>query len=261
MITIDFGDGRRLTRTITGNSVHFVLDAEGRPVDAIPGLSPPPVFERLSERAAALALRTQGAWGAERAAILREHHQGRLAELEAAWAAELRAIGEDPSDMPLGTGGRGRVRRPAAREAMPLAISKMKIEGPMLGGLGELGGGAREPLAPAIWERLGARHRGEARLQPASLRAMAALEETSPAMIAASEASLAVDGVRSEYELHREIHRWFAGDEVGELPALARRIYDELFLTPASDPNLGLAPPEVFAGLPAGGWTGTPGRE
>ena len=102
---------------------------------------------------------------------------------------------------------------------------------------------------------------GEARLAPASLRAMAALEAIDPAMIAASEASLAVDGVRSEYELHRAIHRWFAAGEVGELEALGRRIYDELFLTPAADPNLGLAPPEVFAGLPAGGWSRTPDRE
>lgn len=28
--TIDFGDGRKVTRTITGNSIHYVLDAEGR---------------------------------------------------------------------------------------------------------------------------------------------------------------------------------------------------------------------------------------
>jgi hypothetical protein len=40
-ITIDFGDGRKLETTITGNSIHYVLDAEGRPVDALPGLYGP----------------------------------------------------------------------------------------------------------------------------------------------------------------------------------------------------------------------------
>ena len=30
-VTIDFGDGRKLERTLTGNSIHYVLDAEGRP--------------------------------------------------------------------------------------------------------------------------------------------------------------------------------------------------------------------------------------
>lgn len=29
-VTIDFGDGRKLERTITGNSIHYILDAEGR---------------------------------------------------------------------------------------------------------------------------------------------------------------------------------------------------------------------------------------
>ncbi len=37
-VTIDFGDGRKLEGTITGNSIHYVLDAEGQALDALPGL-------------------------------------------------------------------------------------------------------------------------------------------------------------------------------------------------------------------------------
>jgi hypothetical protein len=40
-ITLDFGDGRVVQRTITGNSVHYVLDSQGRMVDALPGLYGP----------------------------------------------------------------------------------------------------------------------------------------------------------------------------------------------------------------------------
>ena len=43
-VTIDFGDGRLVERTITGNSVHVVLDPNGRAVDALPGLLAPDVF-------------------------------------------------------------------------------------------------------------------------------------------------------------------------------------------------------------------------
>ena len=46
-ITIEFGDGRRIQRTITGNSLHLVLDGNGRPIDALPGLVSPDVFYRL----------------------------------------------------------------------------------------------------------------------------------------------------------------------------------------------------------------------
>ena len=37
-LTVDYGDGRKLVRTVTGNSVHYVLDAQGRTIDAIPGV-------------------------------------------------------------------------------------------------------------------------------------------------------------------------------------------------------------------------------
>jgi hypothetical protein len=49
-VTIDFGDGRRVQRTLTGNSVHLVLDGRGRPVDALPGLMARDVFlEQLAQ--------------------------------------------------------------------------------------------------------------------------------------------------------------------------------------------------------------------
>ena len=60
-VTIDFGDGRRLERTLTGNSVHLVLDRYGRPVDALPGLMSREVFlEQLAQaRSFALADRRE----------------------------------------------------------------------------------------------------------------------------------------------------------------------------------------------------------
>ncbi len=34
-VTIDFGDGRKLERTLTGNSIHYILNSDGRPIDAL----------------------------------------------------------------------------------------------------------------------------------------------------------------------------------------------------------------------------------
>jgi hypothetical protein len=44
LVTIDLGDGRKIEKPITGNSVHVVLDARGRVVDALPGLCDPDAF-------------------------------------------------------------------------------------------------------------------------------------------------------------------------------------------------------------------------
>jgi hypothetical protein len=54
LITIDFGD-RKMTKPITGNSLHLVLDTDGRPVDVLPGLVDVATFERLLVQAATLA--------------------------------------------------------------------------------------------------------------------------------------------------------------------------------------------------------------
>ncbi len=56
IVTIDFGRGKKLVRPLTGNSVHLVLDASGRPVDALPGLVDPAVFVAQLTRAHAYAI-------------------------------------------------------------------------------------------------------------------------------------------------------------------------------------------------------------
>ncbi len=54
-VTIDFGNGTTLVKTLTGNSAHLVLDSHGRPVDALPGLFSADVFVQLLARSLALA--------------------------------------------------------------------------------------------------------------------------------------------------------------------------------------------------------------
>jgi hypothetical protein len=55
IVTIDFGDGRRIVKPLTGNSAHLVLDAAGRPVDALPGLFDAATFAQLLGRAHEMA--------------------------------------------------------------------------------------------------------------------------------------------------------------------------------------------------------------
>jgi hypothetical protein len=55
-VTIDFGGGKTLVKTLTGNSTHLVLDMYGRPVDALPGLFSAEVFAQLLARAHAMAM-------------------------------------------------------------------------------------------------------------------------------------------------------------------------------------------------------------
>jgi hypothetical protein len=54
-VTIDFGNGRTLVRTITGNSLHAVLRSDGKPVDAVLGLLSADAFVQALRRAQPMA--------------------------------------------------------------------------------------------------------------------------------------------------------------------------------------------------------------
>lgn len=254
-ITIDYGDGRSVVTTITGNSVHYVLDATGRPVDAIPGLVHPRAFVDDLQRAAVLARVTAGLTGEPLAAALRRHHDERLGALARAWDSELLAVDEGPQPRrPTQL-----VPRPRAGQAAPIAISKMAIEAPMLGRIGE-------PAQPvddaALWDRLAARHESDVTFSAASLamleqqqwrsgdRAQDAADHATA--LATLRRAVALDTLRNEFELHRQIHaRLSAAPQT--LDDLNAWIYGDLFLTPRSDPWLGLAAPTIVSGLPGGG--------
>lgn len=259
-LSIDLGDGRTITSTITGNSAHFVLDPRGRPVDVLPGLLAPKAFTDALLRAEPLARGAARLDGDARRDLLARHHAARLAELDLAWAREFAALGERGRPTPQAR----RADRPAPRagQAAPIAITKAAVELPTLVQQGE-------PLAPdpaaEHFERIAAAHAPTIALARASLGLMRTQQWRSgdpkrdAADFAAAQAglrrTLALDTLRNEHEIHRKIHDWFATGAAAplDLPALTRRVYDELFLTPRSDPWLGLADPATYGALVGGG--------
>lgn len=107
-VTIDFGNGKKLERTLTGNSAHLVLDMYGRPVDALPGLFSADVFLPLLVRAAAFGT-------ADRGRLARMHADAR----------------EPLPPPPLPT---------RAVEASMLAMTKHRVESSTLRGVRPIGG-------------------------------------------------------------------------------------------------------------------------
>ncbi len=288
-ITIDLGDGRRVETTITGNSAHLVLDSAGRPVDVLPGLTTPQQFLADLQRAGVLARSVADKDNTTRAQALRRHHETRREALETSWNATLAAVGQPPRPLPRPSSASspsmpsapslpGQAipvvaraaanapaparRAPRAGQAAMLAPSKSSVEVPMLLLLGE----AVEPLSEsALWEQLVDRRAAEVVLSPASLALVARQQWRSgdttedaaeqALALAGLRRSLALDGLYNEFALHAEVHRWFAEGDAAGLDAanLSLGVYRDLFLTPHTDPWLGLAAPSVYTGLVAGG--------
>jgi hypothetical protein len=217
VMTIDFGDGRKLVQTITGNSIHYVLGEDGSVIDAIPGLYSPAAFiDRLD-------------W----------------AKSQARASAQIRAVNHRAASRRTGislpTGG-GRSAVPA-REAIAIAATKSVVEAPKLGlRIPARGGEGDEGV------QLAEETKDLMRIQNPSLSARQ-LEE----MMVNLKKSIALDAAQNENELHRRIHQRLAAAPSISWDELNAWVYAELFATPASDPWLGLHDPTVFTGLDRGG--------
>jgi hypothetical protein len=253
-LVIDFGDGRKMERTLTGNSIHYVLSPDGQVVDAIPGVYGPAAFLKQLTRgvsAASILIRTKP--DDRRIEELRSYHRTRVAELEREWQNDVQRAGlqTPPSrEIPKPTG-----LAPSAQAAAAASISKaLVVERPMLRGLSHPW--ALESIGnDPGWSAIARLYQDETSLDMSTRRLMTrkdpALRGRVMAMaINGFQFAIAEDTVRDEYVYHAAIHRWLAGS--GPMPtvdALNDRVYAELFLTPGWDQWLGLRPASSYSGI------------
>ncbi len=263
-ITIDFGDGRKIERTVTGNSIHYILDTEGRLLDAIPGLYGPAAFLRALNEGEQFFKQVNSATAAQRFDVLHKYHRARANAIQVAWYHDTQKIGGAiPEGLRLRDGAEGQ-----ALEIMPIAITKAVTEASMLramvGGAEALGR-VTDELA---WNKIAAMHSADSELDAASIglikrqtqklfvegRTSAGSQATFDNLIRKLQASVALDTVRNEYLLRTKLHAWLVRGLRGQdVDAFNERVYAELFLTPSSDPWLGLLTPEAYTALENGG--------
>lgn len=266
-VTIDFGDGRKLERTVTGNSIHYILDSEGRTIDALPGLYGPQAFLRALVETEGAVKRFANLDSAKLRAELVAYHRGRLNSIHGSWLIDTKAIGGRlPEGLRVESGQNSST--PSAISIASLAITKMVTEASMLRSLVATGDAMAAVTDQAAWNKIALLHMADARLDALSTgliqRQIRNLlltwgsdtkpETTLSNLMQKLQMNIALDTVRNEYMLHRTLYAWLIVDSGrGDLEALNKRVYAELFLTPGSDPWLGLFSPETYMALENGG--------
>jgi hypothetical protein len=289
-VTIDFGDGRKLERTLTGNSAHYVLASDGTPLDVLPGLYSPLAFRQWLWTGATFFGKYEQASLADRGMLLQAFHAYERDGLLRRWDLDIQRLGAGKADLVTtrinGAIESARLAGEAAPPALPpkavaaakVAVGKSAAEAPMLR-FANLGGTWMERgMDEELWQAVANLHREEVKLDEASV---AVVRKEFPAAVAmrvaeskrkqedpvlrlvrSFEDSMTLDTVRNEYLLHRKIHeRFAAGDDVtADVNQLNEWVYAVLFLTPSSDPWLGLAPNDVYTALENDGRT-EPARE
>ena len=284
-VTIDYGDGRRLERTATGNSAHYILDEDGNVLDVLPGLYAPTAFVRELEGSLALAASVRDKSDEERAKLLVDYHGQRVIAAKRDWEglagmrwipgaaqlltqsplaeAQLRTTAKVATELP--------VVRFFAKGLAPEAVSEDQIEmwataGQVLYGIGDLThatplqtlrveltmGRAQLPAPPPVLDE--ASRALVVRLHNGVPRELRATGKQLDAMIARLEQAIVADSALNQLRLRPQIGREIVrrGGRT-DFATLNAWIYAEVFRTPKEDAWLGLLPRNVFTGLPGDG--------
>jgi hypothetical protein len=268
-MTVDFGDGRVIERTITGNSVHYVLDARGRLVDALPGLYGPAAFERGLRASLDLARKSAGLSEEESAKAVARYHTRATWALTASWKKELaRAYGDTYASYlenarlpdPVTSSWHDPLYASLPASVVnTLTMSKADLEAPALTlfqpeivAHGDLGDWSKV-AAGAPPEHLDARSVAlirEKRPRDWSSREAGELGEAQLAKrLAAFERRLVEEGLRNEVALHGALHARLSRPSRVAWEPVNEFVYTRLFMTGRSDPWLGLTPTTALTGI------------
>jgi hypothetical protein len=151
---------------------------------------------------------------------------------------------------------------PTAVTAGSLAVSKMMVERPMLTAFESNAQQNQKTLAEITdqeaWNKIAQLYASDAKLDENSISLIKAKKsqpantqkDNLPIIVKNFETAMALDTVRNEYILHSQIHQWFmAGNQTKNVQTLNQQVYAQLFLTPSSDPWLGLFPNDGYSAI------------
>jgi hypothetical protein len=267
-VTIDFGDGRKILRTVTGNSAHYVLDASGNVLDVLPGLYAPAMFKAELTKSLALANHVREQAEPQRVAAVRQHHATAMA------ATTKQFAGVAGGRFARGRGGGGNDSDVGRAERM--TMSKAVVELPELEQIGiDAGAISTEDItqwatiAQRVWkiapvpvQTRAVRLTSYAILDDRSLGLITGLHNAGPEtaaipelarMIGRLEQHVLADTALNQFRLRQQIRARLVSSEPQGFEAVNDWIYRDVFATPKSDAWLGLLSRTDFTGLPGDG--------
>ena len=255
VVTIDFGDGRKLERTLTGNSIHYILDSQARPIDALPGLYGPQAFLRGLSTAETLFKSLAGKGGQERDNFLNEYYLQQHGKLTSSWAVDTEKVrGKPPQGFTKSIQPNGDVLMVSM-----LAVTKVSTEGSILRGMAMTTDFLRNMTDGAAWQAIALLHSSDAMLDS---RSISLIKRQNPSL-SNSEMSrllrrfqelIALDTVRNEYVMRTVLYTWLKGDPARDnVDKFNKKVYASLFRTPDSDKWLGLYSADLYTALDNGG--------
>jgi hypothetical protein len=249
-ITVDFGDGRRIERTVTGNSIHYILHEDGTIIDALPGLYSPRAFKLYLEQAHDVYKRVDE--------LNKNPRNLALARFRSMAASHLRETRKKAFDL-----AKVSLTDPAtgtdALSIAPFAMAKMVTEVTLLR--------VYDPQARFIpslnfddWKRLSRLYEPESKIDEASIGFIRRQnpnlsEQEFQALLKNLNEYVSLDTTRNDFLFRMQIYSILNGEFEQDVEAVNDRVYTEVFKTPAADQWLGLYSSDVYMALDGQGVT------
>lgn len=254
-ITIDFGDGRKIERTITGNSIHYILDREGNIIDALPGLYTPTAFLKYLTQGREIAQIVDRASKPDRERALMQYRKTNFDRIKQQRDKSIALARVALTETSVGL---------TAIRVAPVAVTKMVMtdEYSLLRVYDDFAK-FEAKIDFSDWDKLAKLYSPAPKLDANSIafirrqNAGTALSEAEfTTLFAKLDSFMALDTTRNDFLYHAKLYQWLNDDRSGEsLDRFNERVYADIFRTPTTDKWLGLYSTDVYTALDGNGIT------
>jgi len=251
-ITIDFGDGRKIERTITGNSIHYILDENGAIIDALPGLYSPKAFLKYLTQGSRINKIIDGMTNEHKQLALMRYRKMSFDEI-----VEKRQKAVSFAKVALTETREGLT----AVLAAPIAAAKMVVvdEYSLLRVYDDFAK-FEARIDFSDWSKLAKLYSPTPKLDDSSIAfirrqnaATGLSEDEFAGMFAKLDSFIALDTTRNDFLYHTKLYEWLNRERGPGLESFNTRVYADIFKTPNADKWLGLYASDVYTALDGNG--------
>lgn len=255
-VTIDFGDGRKIERTLTGNSIHYTLGADGNIIDALPGLYSPQAFLKFLSESKKAEENGRKYFANQRVNQFAAYRKSVFENIKAQRNEHLAK-----SKITLSEPAKPASSVPVAIEAAPRAMSKMAVvsEIDILNSISDDFSKYQPQLKLDDWKKLALLYAADTKIDERGKSFIRRQTKNTvndysfSALLDNLNVFVALDSTRNDFLFRTEIYEIISNSSRINLETINDQVYAEVFLTPKSDEWLGLFSPTLYTALDGNG--------
>lgn len=254
-ITIDFGDGRKIERTVTGNSIHYILDSDGQIIDALAGLYSPEAFLSYLKQSRELLTTTAKLTPIEKRRSLLEFRKKNFDAIKKnrdAAVAAAKVTFTEPKDtiaaLPV-------MERAVSKAMVVDEVGLLRVYDDFSKFEPQINFDSWNKLAKVYSPATGIDARSNAFIRRQN-KTSGLTEAEFAGLFAKLENFVALDTTRNEFLFHTRLYEGLNARRPLPLEAFNTQVYEVLFKTPETDKWLGLYSSDVYTALDGNGLIG-----